>query len=51
MHAQIYRIVQNIGGVKLWQVDRFMSFDEANLQKLTLATLVNLEFGWVNVGE
>ena len=45
-----YRIVQNFGVVKLWRIDCFRVLARkmlANLQKLMLATLVNLEFGWV----
>ena len=40
----------NFGGIKLWQNDRFRVLVRkmlANLQQLTLDTLVNLEFGWV----
>ena len=43
-------MAQNSGGVKFWRIDRFrvlMRKMLANLQYLTLATLVNLEFGWV----
>ena len=46
----MYRIAQNSGGVKLWLIDHFRVSARkmlANLQMLTLATLVILEFGWV----
>ena len=45
-----YRIAQNSGGVKLGRIDRFRVLARktlANLQLYILATLVNLEFGWV----
>ena len=46
----MYRIAQTSGGVKLWLIDHFRVSARkmlANLQMLTLATLVILEFGWV----
>ena len=32
---------------KLWRIDRFRVLARENVSKVTLATLVNLEFGWV----
>ena len=49
-YIRMYCIVQNSGGVKLWLIDHFRFWARkmlANLQMLTLATLVILEFGWV----
>ena len=35
----IYCIVQNFGEVKLWRIDRFMSFGEENVGKFTIANI------------
>ena len=35
----MYRIAQNAGRVKLWRIDRFMSFDEENVGEFTTATI------------
>ena len=34
----IYHIAQNVGGLKLWQIDR-LSFGEENVGKFTIATI------------
>ena len=34
-----YRIAQNVGGVKLWRIDRFKSFGEENVGEFTIATI------------
>ena len=38
-----YCIAQNFVGIKLWQIDRFMSFDEENVGKSTIA---NISYLW-----
>ena len=42
-----YCIAQNFGGIKLWQINCVRVFSEENVGEFTIATLVNLEFGWV----
>ena len=44
-------MVQNFSWVKLWRINHFRVLARENVGKFTLATLVNLEFGWVNIGE
>ena len=46
----MYRIAQNFGGVRLWQIDCFRVLVGENVGEFTIAniaTLVNLEFGVV----
>ena len=50
VYVHIYRIAQNIGGVKLWRIDHFRVLAGGNADEFTIAniaTLVNLEFGGV----
>ena len=44
-----YRIVQNSGWVKLWQINylRVLVRKIFKLVDFVIATLVNMEFGWV----
>ena len=49
--STVYRIAQNCGGGKLWQIDHFRAFGEENVGEFTVANssyfFSNLEFGWV----
>ena len=38
-HITAYHIAQNFGGVKLWQINRFMSYGEENVGEFTIANV------------
>ena len=42
-----YCITKNFGRIKTWRIDRSIVLVRENVGEFTIATLVNLEFGWV----